>query len=441
LDVQDLPDLDLRRAVVGVDELVPVLGGFAPYVNLDNAASTPPFRFVAETVQRFLPYYASVHRGSGYKSRVSTEAYEQARACIREFVGADAERDVAVFGKNTTEAINVLARSLRAPANSIVITTALEHHSNDLPWRARGRTAVVRALADGSLDEGHLDELLAQHAGRIALLAVTGASNVTGVVPPIHTLAEKVHAVGGYIAVDAAQLAGHRAIDMRPHDDPKHLDFVALSAHKMYAPFGTGALIGRRDAFAPTPDHVGGGTVVAVTADDVAWADLPDRGEAGSPNVLGAIALAAAALVLENFGWDRITAHEGELTRYALARLPLVRGLTIHGPQTLDGANKVGVVPFSVEGFHHDRIASALADDHGIGVRSGCFCAHPYLAHLLRFSTADARRAFERLREGETRSSPGLVRMSLGCYNDVADLERAIDALEQITAEAVTASA
>ena len=127
---------------------------------------------------------------------------------------------------------------------------------------------------------------------------MSGASNVTGVVQPVHDLAAKVHAVGGRILVDAAQLAAHRRIDMRPHDDPGHLDFVAVSAHKMYAPYGSGALVGPRCAFGSTPGHRGGGTVRAVTTESIAWADLPDREEAGSPNVLGAIALAAAARTL-----------------------------------------------------------------------------------------------------------------------------------------------
>lgn len=283
--------LDMRGALVGVDVPVPVLDGrLVPYVNLDNAASTPAFRSVAETVARFLPYYSSVHRGTGYTSRLSTAAYEEARSVVGRFVGADPERDVVVFGRNTTEAVNRLARSLWMPPGSIVLTTLLEHHSNDLPWRARARTVRVGALPDGRLDEDDLDRRLAEHAGRIALLAVSGASNVTGVVQPVHRLAAKVHAVGGRILVDAAQLAAHRPVDMRPHGDPGHLDFVALSAHKLYAPFGTGALVGRRDAFASEPDHSGGGTVRAVTLDDVAWADLPDREEAGSPNVVGAVA-------------------------------------------------------------------------------------------------------------------------------------------------------
>jgi selenocysteine lyase/cysteine desulfurase len=434
--------LELRGGLVGVDLPVPVLDGrWVPYVNLDNAASTPAFRSVIETVERFLPHYASVHRGTGYLSRLSTAVHEEARALVGRFVGADPERDVVLFGKNTTEAVNRLARSLLMAPGSVVLTTMLEHHSNDLPWRARTRTVRVRALPDGRLDEDDLDRQLAIHAGRVALLVVSGASNVTGVVPPVHRLAERVHAVGGQILVDAAQLAAHRPLDMRAHDDPGHLDFVALSAHKMYAPFGTGALIGRRDRFAGTPDHSGGGTITAVTVDDVAWADLPDREEAGSPNVVGAVALAAAIQMLEHIGLERIAVHEAQLTSYALARLGRVPGLTLHGPTgTATDGPRVGVIPFTIAGLPHGLVASILGHEHGIGVRSGCFCAQPYIGHLLRLGDGDVRRWIGRARRGDVRDTPGMVRVSLGCYNDTGDVDRAVDALERIAAGDVQGS-
>ena len=173
-----------------------------------------------EAVTEFLPSYSSVHRGTGAKSRFSTASYEQARELVGAFVGADPEQDTVVFGRHTTDAINLLAGSIHLGPDDVVLTTMLEHHSNDLPWRARTRVVHVRALPDGSLDLDDLDRLLALHAGRVGLLAVTGASNVTGVVPPVHDLAERVHAVGGRILVDAAQLVAHRPVDMRPHDDP-----------------------------------------------------------------------------------------------------------------------------------------------------------------------------------------------------------------------------
>ena len=197
---------------------------------------------------------------------------------------------------------------------------------------------------------------------------MSGASNVTGVVQPVHELAEKVHAAGGRILVDAAQLAPHRPIDMRPHDDPGHLDFVALSAHKMYAPYGTGALVGARSAFGPAPDHAGGGTVRAVTTDSIAWADLPDREEAGSPNVVGAIAMAAAVRTLTD---DRARPHRRPRTR-ARAR---TRWIDCAGcpassftgrPRTSGPTGKVGVVPFTIAGIDHGLIAAVLGYEHGV---------------------------------------------------------------------------
>jgi len=419
-----------------VDYPVPVLDGqLVPYVNLDNAASTPALRSVVETVEEFLPFYASVHRGTGYMSRLSTTAYERAREHVAAFVGADPERDVVVFGKNTTEALNRLARSMRMPSGAVVLTTMLEHHSNDLPWRERTRTLRVPARPDGALDEDCLDALLAEHAGRVALLAVPGASNVTGLVQPVHRLAEKVHAVGGQILVDAAQLAAHRPIDMRPHDDAGHLDFVALSAHKMYAPFGTGALVGRRDQFRSEPDHAGGGTVRAVAVDDVVWADLPDREEAGSPNVVGAVALAAAMGALHALGLDRIAAHEAELARYANARLASVPGVTFHGPVEFGGIHpRVGVIPFTVDGLDHGLVAAVLGYEHGVGVRHGCFCAHPYVHHLLRLNRGEVGRWLNLARGGEHRGAPGMVRISLGAYNDTTDIDRAVRALQWLVA-------
>ncbi len=264
---------------------------------------------------------------------------------------------------------------------------------------------------------------------------MSGASNITGVVQPVHELAEKVHAAGGRILVDAAQLAPHRPIDMRPHDDPGHLDFVALSAHKMYAPYGTGALVGARSAFGPAPDHAGGGTVRAVTTDSIAWADLPDREEAGSPNVVGAIAMAAAVRALTAIGLDRIAAHERELMAYAMDRLRGVPGLVVHGPtENLGSTGKVGVVPFTIAGIDHGLIAAVLGYEHGVAVRNGCFCAHPYIAHLLEISPADSMTWVEQAKNDDKRGAPGMVRISFGCYNTMHDVDVAVRGLEQIVA-------
>ncbi len=278
-----------------------------------------------------------MHRGTGFKSQLSTHAYEQSRSLVLDFVGADPAEHTCIFGKNTTEAINKLARRFPFTAEKdVVITSGMEHHSNDLPWRGVARTIHVGLTPDGRLDEADFDAQLKTYGKRVALVAITGASNVTGYINPIHRLAEKAHAAGAQILVDCAQLAPHRKVDMRPLDDPAHLDYVTISAHKMYAPFGTGALVGRRDTFEQgDPDQRGGGTVEIVTLDDVVWAGPPDRDEAGSPNTVGAVALAAAMHQLSAIGMEKVAEHEAELTEYALERLakiPEVQRLRRHGP-------------------------------------------------------------------------------------------------------------
>ena len=239
-----------RKRIVGLDQQVPLLDGrLVPYINLDNAASTPPLQDVLDAIQQFLPYYASVHRGAGFKSRVRTTAYDLAHRTMACFVGAEPSTSAVIFGKNATEAINKLAFRYPLARRSVVLSTLMEHHSNDLPWRGRATVVRAKVTRDGRLDEEDFSRQLDAYGNRVALVTVSGASNVTGFVQPIHRLARKAHAVGARILVDASQLAAHRRIDVKPDTDPEHLDFVALSAHKMYAPFGTGALIGSRDVF------------------------------------------------------------------------------------------------------------------------------------------------------------------------------------------------
>lgn len=427
--------LNVRDRILGIEQLVPLLNGdMVPYVNLDNAASTPPLRDVMDALERFLPFYSSVHRGTGFKSRLSSVAYDQAHEIVGHFVGADLETNTVIFGKNATEAINKLAYRLPLSPDSVIITTQLEHHSNDLPWRDRARIAHVQASPEGRFDESHFDWLLEKYGEKVALVAVTGASNVTGYVQPIHRLARKAHAVGARILVDAAQLAPHRQVDMKPDDDPEHLDFVVLSAHKMYAPFGTGALIGPKEVFLQgAPEYKGGGTVDVVTLDAVYWAGVPDRDEAGSPNVVGAVAMAAAAQALMEMGMDRIAAHEAELVAYALEQLGRLPGVTIYGEKDPARAHeKVGVIPFNLAGVSHFLLAAILGYEGGIGVRSGCFCAHPYVVHLLGLNEQESMAWRDQLLSGDKSNMPGMVRMSFGCYNNTEDIDRLVTLVERV---------
>jgi cysteine desulfurase/selenocysteine lyase len=417
----------------GIDSEVPVLNGKTKrYINFDNAASTPPLKAVMETVNDFAIYYSSVHRGMGFKSQLSTQAYEDARETIINFVGGDPRIHTCIFGKNTTEAINKLAR--RYPFTKqrrIVITSGMEHHSNDLPWRSVADVIHVALKPDGQLDEKSFDEILEKYSNQIALVAITGASNVTGFINPYHRLAEKTHRIGAKIAIDCAQLAPHRKIDMLPIDNPSHIDFVTLSAHKLYAPFGTGALIGLTEIFKHgEPDMTGGGTVDIVTLEDVIWTVPPEKDEAGSPNTIGAVALAAAIYQLEKVGMDAVADHEAWLTSYTLEKLNQLDFIRVYGDTDPENAQqRLGVIPFNFNEFSHFLASAILGYEYGIGVRNGCFCAHPYVLHLLNITPQESRNVQQQIISGNRTEMPGFLRASFGLYNSTNEVDKFIEAL------------
>jgi selenocysteine lyase/cysteine desulfurase len=427
--------LNVRKRIVGIDQQVPVLGGSTrPYINFDNAASTPTLQDVLDTVNEFMRWYSSVHRGTGFKSRVATQAYDDARRIVADFVGANLNDHTVIFGKNTTDAINKLSYRLPLQKDDVVLVSLLEHHSNDLPWRAQTRVEHIKADELGRLDAADLERLLAVYQGRVKLVAITGASNVTGHLPDIHAIATKAHAAGAEILVDCAQLAPHRRVVMGDLNDPAHLDYVSISAHKMYAPFGTGALIGRRDTFEKgEPEYRGGGTIEIVTTEHVEWAGAPDRDEAGSPNVVGAVALAATIKALNQIGMEVIAEHEAELTAYALDQLKLIAPLKIYGETDVTTVhNRLGVIPLNVTGMSHFLAAAILGTEYGIGVRNGCFCAHPYLLHLMRLTSEESDRVRHDILSNNRRDMPGLVRISFGMYNTAAEVDVVVQALRRI---------
>jgi len=426
---------EIRQRVVGLDVKVPVLDGSRrPYVNFDNAATTPSFWDVCETMELFLPWYSSIHRGTGFKSGVATEAYDDARHIVGHFFGADPAEQVVIFVKNSTEAINKAARRIPLSPDDVVLVSLMEHHSNDLPWRPQATVMHLAVTPQGELDLEDVRRKFAEHGKRIKLLAITGASNVTGAINPIHELAELAHSHGARILVDAAQLAPHRAIHIGPAGDPGHIDFLVASAHKMYAPFGTGALIGPREIFGRgAPDYSGGGTVEIVTEDDVYWASPPDRDEAGSPNVLGAVAMAAACRVLREIGMDHLAAYEADLTRYTLEELKAIEGIELYGHVDPASAGKrLGVIPFNVKGLSHYLVGAVLSTEYAIGVRNGCFCAHPYVLRLLDIPDPVAWSWRKQVVAGVRAHLPGLVRISYGCYSSHEEVDWLVRALRKI---------
>ncbi|MFG1617307.1 aminotransferase class V-fold PLP-dependent enzyme [Nonomuraea wenchangensis] len=403
-------------AVVGADLEVPVKGGrLVRYANLDYAASAPCLEPVSAAVTAALPAYSSVHRGAGYASQLTTARYEQARHTVRAFVGARPS-DAVVFTRNTTDATNLLARCL--PEGTTVVVFDTEHHASLLPWRDAVRLAppafpgeAVRAA----------DEALAAVEGP-KLLVVTAASNVTGELWPIAALAHIAHRHGARILVDAAQFVPHRRLNLTALD----LDYVAFSGHKLYAPFGAGVLVGRGDWLAGGEPYLkGGGAVRAVgeAPEAAEWHEDPEpRHEAGTPNVLGAIALAAACDALNATGWTALVREEERLLARLRAGLAAVEGVR---ELALWGADhpRVGIVSFTVDGFTAREVAEALSAEYGIGVRDGKFCAHPFVRHLL--GTADG---------GCEDGTASAVRASIGIGTTQEHVDRLIEALRAIVA-------
>ena len=407
--------------VVGGDLAVPLLGGSeARQVNLDHAASTPALEAVWRAVAEFLPWYASVHRGDGYPSRLSTARYEQARQSVRRFLGAASDH-VVLFTRNTTDAVNLLARS--CPPGTTVLTTAAEHHANLLPWRRYATVAELPAPTSRAALLSSYRQALAESRGSgPVLVATTGASNVTGEVWPIGELAELAHRAGARIFVDAAQLAPHRPID----SSALGLDWVALSGHKLYAPFGSGALVGSSAWLeAADPYLQGGGAVRRVGATGAELHGLPARHEAGSPNVVGAVALASACDTLGSLGMDGVAAHDRELAGSLHDVLGSVPGLTTYRLWP-DAGDVMALATFNLAGHPPAELAAVLSAEHGIAVRSGSFCAHRLLEHLVPDGAPAA--------PGCERTLPGAVRASLGVSSSGDDLGRLGRALRTVAA-------
>jgi cysteine desulfurase/selenocysteine lyase len=424
---------ELRSAVVGTEMRVPVIGGGRrKYINFDNAASTPPLKSVWRSMQRFKDYYSSVHRGTGFKSVVSTKAYDNAHLKALKFVGANPDYFTAILVKNSTDGINKLARRLSLTRGDIVLSSLMEHHSNDLPWRAVARTEYIDIDDSGFIDMDDFRRKLARYGKKVKLVTISGASNVTGIIPPVKEIARMAHRAGAEFLLDAAQLAPHRRIRMGRPGEHDSIDYLVFSAHKMYAPFGTGVLIGPREIFKKgDPDSVGGGTVNYVTLSEVRWAHLPDKEEAGSPNVPGAVALSAAIDFFDSIGFRKIASHEKDLTRYALKRFSEYPEIRVYGPKRwIPGNDRVGAVSFNVDGFYHAETAAILSYEGAIAVRNGCFCAHPYIQRLLKIPDGEATVYRDQIAAGDRSRVPGMVRISFGLYNTQQEIDRFFEMID-----------
>jgi cysteine desulfurase/selenocysteine lyase len=348
---------------------------------LDSGASSQKPIPVLEAMDHFArTSYANVHRGAYQLSVAATEAYESARTRVAGFIGATDEREV-IFTRGATTALNMVAfgwglEHLR-PGDRIM-STEIEHHSNLVPWQmvAKRTGAVLDHIPmtdDFRLD---LDAYEKKLGPDVKLVAVTGMSNVLGILPPVRRIADLAHQHGARVVVDAAQLVPHSGVEVTELG----ADFVAFSSHKMLGPTGIGVLWGRLDALEETEPFEGGGEMISdVTLFESTWAEIPHRFEAGTPPIIQAVGLHAAIDYLDAIGMDQVFQHDRELTEIALDRLSDVPGVQIQGPRGME--DRGGVVSMTMEGIHAHDLATIL-DDGGVAVRAGHHCAKPLMRRM-----------------------------------------------------------
>ncbi len=410
----------LRETVVGHDGMVPTAEGERPYVNFDNGASTPTFA----------PVWDAVCAAWRQPEPVQRDLVRQVRELCTSFLDAPAGCYELLFTSNTTEALNLAARTVVNPFGEgtelVVLNTLLEHHSNELPWRYQPDLSLVRLPVDdpeGFVDPAALEARLREYnrdhrwgPKRIGWVTVCGASNVFGTFADLPAITEIAHRYGAYVLVDGAQWVAHRRFSMVESG----VDGLAFSGHKVYAPFGSGALVIRKGLL-----HL----------DDDEAAALPASGE---ENVVGIAALGKALLLLQRIGMDVVAEEERELTGHLLRGLADIAGVQVYGirdPAAPHMERRGGVIVFSVATVPHNLVARELAERGGIGVRNGCFCAHLIVKHLMHihpWRSEAAEFGLWLLPKFTGTILPGVTRISLGAENDEDDVDRLLQVLHEI---------
>jgi selenocysteine lyase/cysteine desulfurase len=424
---------NIREYIVGIDTPVRLDDGtMRPLINFDNAATTPALKPVLDAVCRELEMYASIGRGFSQKSGHSSDLYDRTRTEILDFVGADPDEYTCFYVNNTTDGMNKLASALITSRDDVVLATRMEHHSNDLPWRERCRVVYAETDSLGRLDLASLEEQLEKND--VSFVSVTAASNVTGYINDVHRIAGLAHKHGAMIIVDGAQTVSHRQFSMTGDTDEENIDFFIFSAHKMYSPFGGGAVVGLSSVLNDHMPEFYGGGIVNIAADSwQKYTKAPSVYEAGSPNYPGIVGLSTAVNEIRKIGFDNIREHEQALMKRLFEKLGTFRDVIIYG-DTQDISDRVGVVTFNFPDINSYILAEHLAGKGGVATRRGAFCAHPYVWRLMDIPEDDLR-GFVKCHDANT---PGMIRISFGLYNTEDEVDEFHRVLEEVLEPART---
>lgn len=418
---------EIRKLFIGLDNKIVINGKKQVIpINFDNAATTPVLKKVMRAVLKASENYGSIARGDGQKSQYSSDLYEECRRYVIKYFNAPLNKYTAIFIGNTTEGINKLSNILIENKNDIVITSRMEHHSNDLPWRGKCDLKYVEVDEKGRIIMEELEEMFSIYQDRIKYVTITGASNVTGYITDIRRVAKLAHKYGAKLIVDGAQLVPHRAINICGKEDDDYIDFLIFSAHKVYAPFGSGAIIGLRDELEKyPPDTKGGGTVERVLDDEIIWLSTPEKNEAGSPNFFGAVALMQALKEMNKIGLELIESNEKKLLKMLIDGMKNFERVILYGDNE-NIEDRLGIMVFNIDRLCYEMVGEYLASIRGIAVRQGGFCAHPYTRRLLGIKNDEIEEYIKK------NGMPGMVRVSLGAYNSEKEVNIFLETIEYI---------
>lgn len=419
--------MNYRSYFAGIESQVRLENGRTVVgINFDNGATTPPMNCAVEAIQKDLNWYGAIGRSKGQKNAYCTEKFNAARGHILSFFHLQPEGNhTVVYVKSATEGLNLLAHILLCDNNDMVLVSRMEHHANLIPWRTNtSRVDYIETDPMGRVLIQDIEAKLRRYRGAVKYVTITAASNVTGYVNDIHQIARICHRYGAKIIVDGAQIVAHREVNLAGDCPDECIDFFVFSAHKAYAPFGGGAVIGLKEyLFKRDPFLKGGGAVDNVFDYSQLWLESPERMEAGTQNYFGVISMYAALYQLRKIGFDQIAAHENELKDYLISNMLKLPNVILYG-DTKNTADRIGVIVFNIRGKKHWEVGEALATTMGIATRDGKFCSHPYVTRLLGVTNLPQNEAEQ--------DTCGMVRLSLGLYNTRAEADRFLYCLKDL---------
>ncbi len=417
---------NLRNCFLGTDTPISTYHGFTSRVYLNNAATPLVAKPAIQELYKTLSIYSYGNEPNALSAQL-TSKYNEVRDIVMDFIGADSSLDTVIYTSNTTSAINILSQVYyeRDP-DQVILTTRMEHMANYLPFREKMKTVLVGLTPEGNVDMNDYAAKLEQYSGQIKLVAVTGASNITGIIPPFYEMAEMAHSHGARIFVDAVQLVQHRSFAMKPYGDASHIDFVSFDGHKFYTGQSGGVLVGNRaflDQYKPL--IYGAGITEFVSDSKIVYKGSPERYEAGYPDFLGIISWGAAIRFLNGIGMKNVEEWERGLYRRLIRHLSQIPDLVLYSD--VYNNTRIPFVAFNLKDMSYYTLANKLGYEYGIDIAPGTNGANLYIQDLLGLTD---EQAFSLYRSGE---GYGIVRASIGLFNSYDDIDRLADALSSIS--------